>query len=1049
MIIMTFFTIFACVFASDTMADLCSDDSPFCDDGIRLPCQAVNKVNTDGLIDAGIGLATGMLATYVGPMLGLKALGSFMNPFMSSTVKAGRALNAGRVDGVSSCEYEIIDWVMANFVTIDDFDAFKEDVAANFLLSSIIDDFKEMDNARQSAEERAVNLLDNLEDVNSLASYAEHLYEVVEKARNAISATLNSIDSQSEPSAVQAGVLYILEGSKVAFQALASYYTLVPYCWNHGGHTWCSPSTFMSALENFKGDIETWKSQMDNTVYPLLRAERADADLLQLASYAPSRSLHCIGCDKQVSEEWCGDNDAGCGSGPVQNNDSDEWCGDNDAGCGNGSGFESGCDPLTMWCGDDRRQLLKSKVYKLPKDKSSRRKLADNVSSYCWYVTTLKSGECRYVDFAFKTGDHAYQQAEHHWKSDGLSDSMQSDKCYTTTFAADPYNPKCSDTNANNCDKYLSERTMSVCSDSVKNDLRDELVDEYEAELAAFQSQLFQVPEVFSAVVELTLYGEFGLEQVNIWAGQSDPQLVVDDQRVAMDGTVFRFNVPESDPYYKIQWTWDRSDGTVTGEGQTFAQNIIYTFAMSADAEYIAAPSGDMADIVQTMMDRSSFDLSALTLNIPQYVSVNGMLATQNNWYSEYEGNLVIKEAETEGFLALPVHQSGGDRYYDIEVDGWKGVTFTIQGECGGELVTIVAGSSEHGHHGGSFAQTMELTAEELEFTVPLKEAGTFIVSYNVFGCGIIFKTESNVDITHPDKWSDWNCGMIGGWTENSACDEIRNGHLHTTGYYRVSMVRTDDTPEARAKAHYAQCGAPNGCVEGVEAKLNTDVLGVRCVSDTAIAGWAGPQHIAACNGIYWESDVWGGCKWLNYDDAKAFCASVGGRLPTLDEVNSRCVVNTGCNHDFTQIWTSTRSDFVLSAEVCPDACNTITSATQCSEAGQALSLGNIQVQHKSGRLPGCFYYTPTGKVEYNADISQQAEDDWGSTTFSIYDCRHWDADASFELSAYEDEYTGQSVRIVGESSDDSTQQRYDMVKVRATDPFTTIAGLTITKRIS
>merc|ERR1719189_3552826 len=55
------------------------------------------------------------------------------------------------------------------------------------------------------------------------------------------------------------------------------------------------------------------------------------------------------------------------------------------------------------------------------------------------------------------------------------------------------------------------------------------------------------------------------------------------------------------------------------------------------------------------------------------------------------------------------------------------------------------------------------------------------------------------------------------------------------------------------------------------------------------------------------ESDAWdSGCQELNYANAKAFCESQGGRLPTLEEVEDGCVAHDGCGFNFVQIWTST-----------------------------------------------------------------------------------------------------------------------------------------------
>jgi len=46
--------------------------------------------------------------------------------------------------------------------------------------------------------------------------------------------------------------------------------------------------------------------------------------------------------------------------------------------------------------------------------------------------------------------------------------------------------------------------------------------------------------------------------------------------------------------------------------------------------------------------------------------------------------------------------------------------------------------------------------------------------------------------------------------------------------------------------------------------------------------------------------------KTLDWPDAKAFCEAAGARLCTLEEVTESCAERTGCDYDYTWIWTST-----------------------------------------------------------------------------------------------------------------------------------------------
>jgi len=103
-----------------------------------------------------------------------------------------------------------------------------------------------------------------------------------------------------------------------------------------------------------------------------------------------------------------------------------------------------------------------------------------------------------------------------------------------------------------------------------------------------------------------------------------------------------------------------------------------------------------------------------------------------------------------------------------------------------------------------------------------------------------------------------------------------------------------------------------------VEAPCNpqisqeSELLAVRCVSDTEIVGWAqNSSPVGTCdpNPLWHESDAWGVCHTLSYADAVSLCESEGARLPTLDEVERGCVPGSGCGFDNQYIWTSTQHE--------------------------------------------------------------------------------------------------------------------------------------------
>ena len=77
----------------------------------------------------------------------------------------------------------------------------------------------------------------------------------------------------------------------------------------------------------------------------------------------------------------------------------------------------------------------------------------------------------------------------------------------------------------------------------------------------------------------------------------------------------------------------------------------------------------------------------------------------------------------------------------------------------------------------------------------------------------------------------------------------------------------------------------------------------VRCCSDEEIDGWA---KKSGCE-VWAETNIWGGCKKMNWDDAKAFCEQQSGRLCTKEELEDSCTEGTGCGYDYRMVWSSTQ----------------------------------------------------------------------------------------------------------------------------------------------
>jgi len=131
---------------------------------------------------------------------------------------------------------------------------------------------------------------------------------------------------------------------------------------------------------------------------------------------------------------------------------------------------------------------------------------------------------------------------------------------------------------------------------------------------------------------------------------------------------------------------------------------------------------------------------------------------------------------------------------------------------------------------------------------------------------------------------------------------------LWTSTPCETTTSTTTTTP--MAFFHYLRKGADDtsACEEddrdcSDKCVADTASHAVRCCSDTSIAGW---ERNGGCDRPWHESDSWGECQTLSFDDAFAFCRSQGGRLCRYDEVDSQCVKGDGCNFDKKLLWTST-----------------------------------------------------------------------------------------------------------------------------------------------
>jgi len=159
---------------------------------------------------------------------------------------------------------------------------------------------------------------------------------------------------------------------------------------------------------------------------------------------------------------------------------------------------------------------------------------------------------------------------------------------------------------------------------------------------------------------------------------------------------------------------------------------------------------------------------------------------------------------------------------------------------------------------------------------------------------------------------------------------------------------------------HWVACGGGNtwDCSEPDAPRDEEEAFPVRCCSDIAIDRWIrrpdrsrGDDELCS---VWSEGGLSGGnfdCQTaLSYQEAASFCAGVGGRLCTKDEVNDGCAQGTGCydheigkSFDNLLIWTSTSIESYVGATSCP-AC---LGAGEYSDTSKSASCKTAPAGHK------------------------------------------------------------------------------------------------------
>ena len=128
-----------------------------------------------------------------------------------------------------------------------------------------------------------------------------------------------------------------------------------------------------------------------------------------------------------------------------------------------------------------------------------------------------------------------------------------------------------------------------------------------------------------------------------------------------------------------------------------------------------------------------------------------------------------------------------------------------------------------------------------------------------------------------------------------------------TSNHYVCSTSQSSMSPRTLLLA----CGATTGtCSEQTLAADSSETHEARCCSDTNLgSGWSQLSNRGAiCTNVWGRSeDSNEVCQdALNYGEALAMCANLGGRLCTAEELLADCTRGSGCSHDNDLIWSST-----------------------------------------------------------------------------------------------------------------------------------------------
>jgi hypothetical protein len=170
--------------------------------------------------------------------------------------------------------------------------------------------------------------------------------------------------------------------------------------------------------------------------------------------------------------------------------------------------------------------------------------------------------------------------------------------------------------------------------------------------------------------------------------------------------------------------------------------------------------------------------------------------------------------------------------------------------------------------------------------------------------------------LTLVDSWGDgWN----GASFQMSDCDgaALTPAYTFDTGDSADFTLCLATAASYAGDCHLIACGSTaNGCsAEPPRCAPNAEEHEVSCCSATNVTPGDGVNDWVRNFRDTCDGDVWGlrrpsgrngSCNHAaTYDEAIAWCADLGGRLCTANEINTDCTRGSGCSHDADLMWTS------------------------------------------------------------------------------------------------------------------------------------------------